>query len=134
MPRKRKTLSGASASAPTMPVNSTYGEGVDAIESQRRTPVPMTAGAPSLAPAGGGGGGQAAPDPHAAAMAAAAAMAPPESILAQPTERPNEPIQTGVTQPPAVSPDPAIYELQALAQRFGYPDLVNFVERVTREA
>jgi hypothetical protein len=62
-------------------------------------------------------------------------MSPPTSVLAEPTQRPNEALMTGAGQQTAMpQPDQALYELRALAQRYRYPDFVRFVERRSREA
>jgi hypothetical protein len=50
--------------------------------------------------------------------------------IGAPTNRPNEPLSAGLgPRPPMVQPDPALYELQALADFYRYPDLVRFVQR-----
>lgn len=141
MPRKGKTLSGAPAGGAKMPVDSTYGEGEAALESQRRMPVPDfaktgpggTGGRPSEgggAPPSGAGG----PDPRAAALEAARAMAPPTSVLSGPTERPTELLTKGLPPRSRVQPDEALIELRAIAQRYPYPDLIALLERASREA
>jgi hypothetical protein len=134
MPRKRKTMSGAAAAPPTAPVDVPYGQAEPMIEAQRRTPVPMTAGAaqPNLAagaaPATGG-------DPYAAALQAAQGMEPPGSVLSTPTTRPNEPLTTGLgeqAQMPQVNQ--GLWELRELARQYGYPDLMRFLQRASLEA
>jgi hypothetical protein len=125
MPRAKKTLSGAPASAPTTPVGVPYGEGERRIEAQRRMPVPDFAGggsAPSAGGTDGGGaaGGGEATDRFAHAIQLMQQMAPPESVLEQPTARPNEPISQGLpTGPTPLSLSPvtneALYDLRALA-------------------
>lgn len=103
MPRKGKgskrqpTLSGAPAQAPVGPVDSTYGEGERAIESQRRTPLPNYSGPPAAS--GPAGAGPSTPPQQGgleAAMAAAAGMAPPTNALTSPTMRPGEPVTAGL--------------------------------------
>ena len=142
MPRKpRPTLSGAPGQAAVAPKGQTYGEGERALESQRRMPVPdfaqqPQAALPSGAPAGGGGRAEA----LQAALAAAQGLDLGGSAIATPTQRPGEP----VTQPlSALSgsgagkrpmPNPAIYELRAVAQMFPYPGLLDFLAQVEREA
>jgi hypothetical protein len=130
MPRARKkTLSGAPAGAATAPVGVPYGEGERRIEAQRRMPVPDFArtGEPAPSAGGTGGGGAAGGGPpadrFAQAMQAAQQMAPPEGLLAMPTQRPMEPLQAGMApsehpQGPAFSD--ALFDLRALAH--DYPE------------
>jgi len=124
MPRKR-TLSGAPGGAATTPVGVPYGEGERRIESQRRMPVPDFAGgsAPSAGGTGAGGaaGGGEAADRYTHALQLMQQMGAPESILEQPTARPDEPITKGMAGGPTpLTPSPvtndALYDLRALAQ------------------
>lgn len=112
MPRKaRRTISGAPAGAPKPPVNATYGDGERALEAQRRTPVPDYSGGPAgaAAPSPGAGPGAAPPtapgDRLQAALAAARGMAPPQNLLTQPTQRPNEPLTSGLAIGPGPGPE-----------------------------
>jgi hypothetical protein len=52
------------------------------------------------------------------------------SVINSPSLRPNEQITAGMGQmAPQPDIDPGMWELKALAQRFGYPDLIRFVQR-----
>jgi hypothetical protein len=63
-------------------------------------------------------------------MQAAGAMSLGGSVINTPSLRPNEQITTGMDgQLPQPDIDPGLWELKALAQRFGYPDLIRFVQR-----
>lgn len=139
MPRARKTLTGAPGQPAVAPKGGTYGTGEAALESQRRMPLPA-----GPAPTPGGGAPPAAtgapppPPDDTAALAAAQAMPPAQSLLDMPTTRPGEPVYAGAdngnmpTQ--MINPDPALFELRALAQRFPYPDLLRFLQRAQNEA
>jgi hypothetical protein len=143
MPRGKKTLSGAPASAPTTPVGVPYGEGERRIEAQRRMPVPDFAGGGSAPTTGGTGGGGAAgdvggADRFAQALEAARQMAPPEGLLAAPTQRPMEPLQAGLPGsanpvPPGPVTSDALYELRALVQRAPYPEFLQLLAWAEQE-
>lgn len=145
MPRKGRgsatTLSGRAGQPAVPPVNSVYGEGERALESQRRMPVPDMTG-PGLAQAATNApsGGAPTMDPRgrmAMAMALMGRMQAPQPLDA-PTERPDQPLTAGLVQGPGVGPevlrpgdratrtlrmladyadDPALTELADLAQR-----------------
>lgn len=140
MPRKaRSTTSGAPAQPAVAPKGQTYGSGEAALESQRRSPIPNVVAQQQAATSagGGGGGGAMTPDVMAQVQDYVQAMGGGRSVLAQPTARPNEPVQQplGPTQNfkrPQVNE--GIYELRALAAKFPYPDLLAFLDRVEREA
>lgn len=132
MPRKQqRTLSGAPASPPRMPVNTTYGEGERALESQRRTPVPDVASRGTGGPAppaggteGGAAGGQnGTADRFAQILAAAQGMAPPEGTLSAPSQRPLEPLQAGMGSGAGAIPagtefSDALFDLRAMAAQY----------------
>jgi hypothetical protein len=110
-----------------------YGEGERALESQRRTPLPNNRAQLSLVQGGGG-----APDEGGDALAAAMEMMAPESAIAAPTERPQEPIVAGLGPGgqgarPTIAPNEAYYELQALVRQYPYPDLIRLLGRVEAE-
>lgn len=138
MPRGKKTLSGAPASAPTTPVGVPYGEGERRVEAQRRMPVRDFAGggsAPTTGGAGAGGGaagGGEATDRFAQALAAAQEMAPPEGLMTTPTQRPMEPLQAGLPGsqsqvPPGPVTSDALYQLRAMAQRAPFPEFLDLL-------
>lgn len=144
MPRKSKTLSGAPASAPTTPVDTTYGEGERALEAQRRTPVPDFASG-GTAPASPGAGGEAAGgggnvDRFAQAVEAARAMAEPEGMLSAPSQRPMEPLMQGMgagpgPKPAAVEFNEALFHLRAAyAQHPEYRGLARLIALAEEQA
>lgn len=113
MPRKRKTISGADAAPARPAVGVPYGEGERRLESQRRTPLP--AGPPPSPGAGSTGGissgpGSGPPGPGSqqmrmlAALQAAQGMKPPTSVFSA-TERPAEPLSTGLPIGPGAGPE-----------------------------
>ena len=130
MPRKAKTLSGAPAAPARMPVDTTYGEGERALESQRRTPVPEFAQPGSTAPttgaggaAAGGGGASVPASRDAQALMAAQAMAAPEGDMMAPTTRPLEPVQLGMGTTRGAVPmgtqfSDALFDLRALYAQY----------------
>lgn len=105
MPRKAKrTLSGAPGGPARPPVNTTYGDGERALESQRRMPVADYSRRLQAVPNSGGAPPGSAEIPATqqdpadrlnAIMAMARNMAPPEP-LNRPTQRPNEPLTAGL--------------------------------------
>ena len=123
MPRKgmgsKWTQTGAPAAAPTAPRGGFYGAGEAVLESQRRAPVPsgpppvpgsMTAPAPGGRMSGSGPSGSG-PDSALlrqmrmqAAMQAAGRMKPSTSLYAA-TQRPSEPITTGMAMGPGAGPE-----------------------------
>lgn len=141
MPRKgpgsKRTQSGAPAATPAPMVNAPYGEGERAIESQRRTPVPDYSqgtaaagppGAPPSAPAPAPG------DRLQAALLAAKGMAPPTNLLTMPTQRPGEPITSGLRIGAGPGPevlhsgDRAVRTLRMLAEVTADPSFANLAE------
>lgn len=144
MPRAKKTLTGAKAAPATPPVGVPYGEGERALESQRRMPVPDFAETGGSAPTTGGTGsgasaGAAPPaDRFAQAIEAARAMAPSDSLLAQPTQRPNESVLAGTM--PTVTPErpefnEALFDLRALARLYlEYKGLARLVALAEEQA
>jgi len=144
MPRssKRKTLSGAPASAPVPPADVPYGEGERSLESQRRTPVPDYSATAANAPTGAGPAASSAPvDRLGMAMEAARGMAPPTNLLTQPTTRPNEPITAGLGVGPGPGPevlatgDRTVRTLRMLADvtaDAGFSELAELAARQTR--
>ena len=131
MPRKsRRTMSGDAGAPAATPVDVPYGEGERAIESQRRTPVPVTKGQnlPAV-PGGGGGGTSGAPaDRMSEAIQMAQAMAPGDNLAQMPTGRPAEPLMTGAgSVQPGPTFDDGLMELRALARAYPYPDLLQLL-------
>src|SRR5262245_16634982 len=119
MPRKgigskgKSLPSGAPASAPVVPPGQTYGEGERQLESQRRMPVP--AGPPpapggSATPSGPGGSAPPAPAEQplqqrmARALMAAQGMRGSQSLYS-PSQRPSEPITTGMAMGAGAGPE-----------------------------
>lgn len=133
MPRGKKTLTGESALPAQAMKGGPYGEGERALESQRRTPMPNRQAGLAPAPAGGApapaGGG----DPNAA-LARAMEMMAPSSMIDAPTDRPDEPVNQGLsTQRPMPQANESYYELKALVKQYPYPDLINLLARVESE-
>ncbi len=136
MPRKAKrtTLSGEPAQPARPAVDVPYGEGERRIESQRRMPVPnrkdVTPTAPKERGTGGGGG---APVPN---LMEALRDVPLDRVLAQPSQRPAQPITEGLgsrmrnVERPVVND--ALYKLRAIARRYPYPGLLRLLERAER--
>jgi hypothetical protein len=72
------------------------------------------------------------------ALAQAMAMIEPTSAIASPTERPQEPVTTGLgpggnLSHPVIQANESYYELQALVRQYPYPDLVRLLGRVEAE-
>lgn len=119
MPRARKTQSGERA----LPIQSVpgrrYGEGVASAELQRAMPTPARAASvspampaipaetPAPAPVAPAEAPAVAVDPaqQFAAQLAAAKGVSGAGLLAQPTERPNEPVTTGMRSGPGGGPE-----------------------------
>lgn len=112
MPRRRKTQ-GAKVPSGAVP----YGQGEALAAAQRQMPLPGPGATPQpsrspvpargpVAPATGQAAGVAG-DPMAAAVAAAAATLPPDPgrSLTRPSERPGEPVTTGLAIGPGAGPE-----------------------------
>lgn len=135
MPRTRKTQSGAPAQ-PIAPVaGQMYGAGVQQQRLQEAMPAPAGAAAappgPSpveSSPSGGGG------DPYAAAMSVLQGQG---GLLGQPTQRPNEPLTTGLALGPGAGPEvlgsfsrsPAGDSLRSLTALTGDPYFAELADR-----
>lgn len=98
MPRTRRK-----AQPIQVPTNQPYGVGTKMAEAQRQMPL----SGPTPVPSTTQSAGPSAPtDPIAAALAAAAQMDPPvEGGLTRPTERPGEPVTTGLAIGPGAGPE-----------------------------
>lgn len=100
MPRNRQ--------APNAPTGQPYGDRQEQIQSQQAIPLPQ-GGRPSL-PASGGGAPAPAPggppqDPMAAAVEYARNFDPGVTPLTAPSQRPGEPITTGLSLGPGAGPE-----------------------------
>lgn len=134
-------MTGAPGQPPAPGVDTTYGEGQDIIEAQRRMPVPDLTGAGMAQQASNAPGpGRAVPsaaDRLSQAMALMAQMSPARPLNA-PTERPTEPITTGLAQGPGPGPeilkpgDRATQTLRMLADFADDPGLSDLAERAQR--
>jgi hypothetical protein len=134
--KRPPTQSGAPAQTPRTPVDAPYGEGERAIESQRRTPLPNYSAEPTNpGPAGASGPPPMAPaDRLQAALMAAKGMAPPTNLLTEPTQRPQEPITSGLNIGPGpgtevlASGDRAVRTLRMLAEVTADAGFANLAE------
>lgn len=130
MPRKAKTLSGATAQ-PVGPVaGQMYGAGVDQMQLQEQLPAPNSRADGRISvPVAPAQGPQGAPvDPHQAALTAAQAMPVGAGLLAR-SDRPGEPVTTGLPFGPGAGPEvlalrqgnPTGNLMRELAQKTGDP-------------
>lgn len=112
--KQNRTISGAPASAPVVPPGQTYGEGERQMESQRRTPLPAgppaVPGANGSAPAINANSTPAAPAEQPLARRMARALMAAQSMrsgpgLYAPTQRPSEPITTGLAMGAGAGPE-----------------------------
>ncbi len=92
---------------PAAPTGMAYGAHADTIQAQQAMPLPQAPppGAAAPAPGGAPGGGQALG--FAGAVQAAADFQPPgpEAMLSAPTNRPGEPLTTGMPFGPGQGPE-----------------------------
>lgn len=137
MPRRRRTQSGAPAQQIESVQGQRYGEGVAQQEMQRLLPAPQTRGEPIVASpvesASPAPTSPAAPPPDLAALLGQA----PAGLLGG-TQRPLEPVTTGMPSGPGAGPavlgslnptTPLARMLRTLSQRTGDPGFRDMADR-----